>query len=225
VNPANSHLNHFGGVARAIAHAAGNELINEYEMYKQTNGLLPTSSVMHTSAGKLCPRIEHVTYMIGPRVEDYSDKGELQQVLTSIYYNVIKYSRETLQVSTLALPAISGGIFHVRLESVIKASYTALKNCPDEYKQTSHTPILQSVYFVNNSHAITTTVNYLFQELYSSVKHQSTATSDISYTPAPLPRPSGSQANRQRRSDKRVEEKMQIWTPDFLCKTRRKIMI
>jgi len=34
VNPANSHLNHFGGVARVIADAAGNDLIGECETYK-----------------------------------------------------------------------------------------------------------------------------------------------------------------------------------------------
>jgi len=53
VNPANSHLNHFGGVARIIADAAGNDLVNECETYKQTHGLLPLSSVIHTTAGKL----------------------------------------------------------------------------------------------------------------------------------------------------------------------------
>jgi len=34
VNPANSHLNHFGGVARAIPDVAGIDLVGECEMYK-----------------------------------------------------------------------------------------------------------------------------------------------------------------------------------------------
>jgi len=66
VNLANSHLNPFGGVARAIADAERNELINECEVYKQTNGILPISSVMHTTAGKLRPRIEYVIHTVGP---------------------------------------------------------------------------------------------------------------------------------------------------------------
>jgi len=53
VNPANGHLNHFGGVARARADAAGNDLVNECEACKQTHGLLPFSAAIHTTAGKL----------------------------------------------------------------------------------------------------------------------------------------------------------------------------
>jgi len=123
---------------------------------------------MHTTAGRLCPRIAYVIHTVGPRDVDFDDKDEIQEVLTSTYYNVIKYASETLRTSTLAFPAISGGIIHVKLKSVIKAFYTALKKYTAEFSQTSHTPILQSVYFVNNSHAITTTAAYLFQELYSS---------------------------------------------------------
>jgi len=67
VNPANSHLNPFGGVARAIADAAGNDLISECETYRQTHGLLPTASVIHRTAGKLCPRIKYVVHTVGPR--------------------------------------------------------------------------------------------------------------------------------------------------------------
>jgi len=64
VNPANIHLNHFGGVAQAIADAAGNDLISECETNKQTHSLLPTASVTHTTAGKLRPRIEYVVHTV-----------------------------------------------------------------------------------------------------------------------------------------------------------------
>jgi len=207
VNAANSHLNHFGGVGRAIADAAGKELINECEVYKQKNGILPISSVMLTTAGN---------HTVGPCDIDYSDKDELLKVRTSTHYNVIKYSCEILRLPTLAVPAISGGIFQVKLENVGKAFYTALKQYTDEYGQTSHTPILQRVPFVHNSHAITTTAAYLFKKLYISDRQQPTVNSTPTDMPAPLPRPSGRQANRRRRSDKRVEERMQIWTPDLL---------
>jgi len=101
-------------------------------------------------------------HTVEPCDVDYNDKDELQTVLTKTYYNVIKYAGETLRISTLSLPAISCGIFQVKLESVVQAFYTALMQYTDEYGQTSHTPILQSVHFVNNSHAITTTAAFLF---------------------------------------------------------------
>jgi len=78
--------------------------------------------------------MEYVVHTVETCDVYHSDKDELQTVLTKTYYNVIKYSSETLRISTLALPAISGGIFHVKLESVIKALYTALKQYTDEYK-------------------------------------------------------------------------------------------
>jgi len=73
VNPANSHLNHFGGVACAITDAPGNDLISECETYKQTHGLLSTAAVIHTMAGKIRPHIEYVVHTVGLRDVDYSD--------------------------------------------------------------------------------------------------------------------------------------------------------
>jgi len=111
VNPANSHLNHYGGAARAIADAAGIDLVGECEAYKQTHGPLPTVSVIHTTAGKLRPHIEYVIPPVGPRDVDYGDKDELQTILTRAYYSVIKYASEILRIPTLCIPAISSGIF------------------------------------------------------------------------------------------------------------------
>jgi len=71
-------------VARAIADAAGNDLISECETYKQTNGLLPTASVKHTTAGRLRPRIEYVVHTVGPRDVDYSNKDGLQTIFIAI---------------------------------------------------------------------------------------------------------------------------------------------
>jgi len=136
VNPANSHLNHFRGVARAIADAAGNDLISKCKTYKQTCGLLPTAAVTHTTAGRLRPRIEYVVHTVGPRDVDYVDKAELQTVLTKTYYNTIKYASEILHIPTLCIPAISSGIFHVKLECG-----TLILHCP----QTVHRRISLNV--------------------------------------------------------------------------------
>jgi len=165
VNPANSHLNHFGGVAWAIADAGGNDQIGECEAYKQTHGVLPTAAVTHTTAGKLRPQIEYVIHTVGPRDVDYGDKDELQTILTKTYYSVIKYASEILRIPTVCLPAISSGIFQVKLESVVCAFYTALKQYVDEYARTSHTPILRSVRFVSDCIETTAAAAVLFQEL------------------------------------------------------------
>jgi len=215
VNPANSHLNHFGGVARVSADLAGIDLIGECETYKQTHGLLPTAEVINTTAGKLRLQIEYVIHTVGPRDVDYGDKDELQTILTRTYYSVIKYASEILRIPTLCFPAISSGIFQVKLESVVRAFYTALKQYVDEYARTSHTPILQSIRFVSNCIGTTAAVAAHFQELYNIDQPVCTPTN----TPIDMPTltPSGRQAGRQRRANKRVEERMEIWTPDLLC--------
>jgi len=89
VNPANSHLNHFVGVARVIADTAGIDLIGKCETYKQTHGLLATAAVIHTTASKLRPQIQYVIHTVGPRDVDYGNKDELQTILAKTYYSVI----------------------------------------------------------------------------------------------------------------------------------------
>jgi len=167
VNPANSHFNHSGGAARAIADAAGIDLVGECEAYKQRHGPLSTASVIHTTAGKLRPQIEYVIHTVGPRDVDYGDKDELQAIITKTYYSVIKYASEILRIPTLCIPAISSGIYQVKLESVVRAFYTAVKQYVNEYARTSHTPILQSIRFISNCVGTAAAVATLFQELYN----------------------------------------------------------
>jgi len=183
-------------VARVIADAAGIDLIGECETYKQTHGLLPTAAVTHTTARKLRPQIEYVVHTVGPCDVDYGDKNELHTILTKTYYSVMKYASEILRIPTLCLPAISSGIFKVKLESVSRAFYTALKQYVDEYAQTSHTPILQSVRFVSNSLDTTAAAATLFQQLYTVDQPEATPTNTPVDTPTPTP--SGRQAGRQR---------------------------
>jgi len=210
VNPANSHLNHFGGVARAIADAAGNDLIGECETYRQQHGLLPTTGVTHMTAGRLWPGIEYVVNTVGPRDVDYPDKKELQIALTATFYNTLKYVSETLRISDLCLPAISSGIFKVPLASVVRAFYTALTLYTDEYCRTSHTPILQRVCLIDICSDKTATTAQLFRDMYNS--DRPTPAPDIT-PPHQAVRPSGRQANCRARAHKRVEERMEVWTP------------
>jgi len=191
VNSTNSHLNHYGGVARVIADAAGNDLVNECEAYKQTHGLLPLSEVMHTTAGKLRPQMQHVIHTVGPRDDDYTDKSALLTALTETFYNVIQYASE------LCKPAISSGIFQVPLACVIHAFHAPVTHYTHEYMQTSHIPILQCVPFINNSQAETETAARLFLDLHTAGQPPPVE----NHTPPSTPKPSGRQANRRRRAN------------------------
>jgi len=126
----------------------------------------------------------------------------------------MKYASEILRIPMLCLPAIRSGIYQVKLESVVRAFYTALKQYVDEYAKKSHTPILESVRFVSNSIDTTTSAAVLFQELYTIDHPVCIPTSTPIDMPTPMP--SGRQAGRRRRENMRVEERMEICMPDLL---------
>ncbi|MCD6523286.1 MAG: macro domain-containing protein [Candidatus Diapherotrites archaeon] len=101
VNAANEYLQHKGGVALAIANKAGEDLIRESEEYVQKHGPLKTTGVAVTTAGNL--NAKYVIHAVGPR-------GTNEMQLQKTIENVMKKAME-LEAKTIALPAISCGIF------------------------------------------------------------------------------------------------------------------
>lgn len=63
-NAANGRLAHGGGVAAAIANAAGPTLNDESRKYVAENGPIPTGQVCSTTAGDL--PCKHVIHAVGP---------------------------------------------------------------------------------------------------------------------------------------------------------------
>ena len=61
VSAANEHLTHNAGVAAAIAHAAGSELMTETDSYYKRRGRVPAGDVVKTAAGNL--KQKHAFYM------------------------------------------------------------------------------------------------------------------------------------------------------------------
>src|SRR6266481_12444 len=64
-NAANGMLAHGGGVAAAIARAAGPELVREGDELVRNEGPVPTGSATVTGAGKL--PFQGVIHAVGPR--------------------------------------------------------------------------------------------------------------------------------------------------------------
>lgn len=111
VNPCNGRLEHFGGAAKAIAEAAGWDLLDDCKKYLQKNKFLQTSEVMHTRSGKLNPPIKHVIHAFGPIAKAYPDMRKCQDVLEKTFYRCFAYANDDLHVASLSVPAISSGIF------------------------------------------------------------------------------------------------------------------
>ncbi len=104
VNAANSHLLHGGGVAAAIARAGGPAIQAESREWVAKNGPASPQRPGLTSGGRLPCR--YVIHAVGPVWGEGEETEKLSQALRSAVALA-----EALGCASLALPAISTGIF------------------------------------------------------------------------------------------------------------------
>lgn len=111
VSPANESLQHGSGrgAAKAIASAAGHQLVNECRRYIECNGRLPIGNVMHTTAGNLQPQIKFVIHAAGPSASRYPDEKTQRKIVQETFFNCYKYANDKLNATSIAIPAISSG--------------------------------------------------------------------------------------------------------------------
>lgn len=108
VNAANRYLKHGGGVAAAIVRRGGEEIQTESDEYVKTHGPLKTGEVAVTGAGKL--KAKYVIHAVGPV---YGEEGE--EKLAEAVRNSLQ-AADRLGLKTLALPAISTGVYGYPME-------------------------------------------------------------------------------------------------------------
>lgn len=104
VNAANESLDHSGGVAGAIVHSGGEIIAQE----SRRIGRVRTGSAAYTGAGEL--PVTYVIHAVGP-IWDDGESGE-RELLASAVRNSLELG-ETLGCASIAIPAISSGIFGV----------------------------------------------------------------------------------------------------------------
>ncbi len=130
VNAANSQLIHGGGVARAIASAAGPELIDASDKMD----FVPTGNAVITTAGKLAAK--KVIHTVGP-VWQGGDNNEAN-LLKSCINNTLNLAKN---YKTIAFPSISTGIYRFPIEQaaeiLLKNAYFHLKYKSDSIEEIS----------------------------------------------------------------------------------------
>ncbi len=102
VNPANTFLLHNGGLAAAIVKRGGRIIQEESKKI----GNVPTGGAVITTGGNL--KAKHVIHAVGPRYKD-GKSGEAEK-LASAVSSALKVA-EAKKLKSIALPAISSGIF------------------------------------------------------------------------------------------------------------------
>jgi putative ATPase len=104
VNAANDHLQHGGGVAWVISRKGGETIQRESDAWIQAHGPVSHSHPAWTSGGLLPAK--YVIHAVGP-VWGYGDEDNK---LESAIFGSLRVADE-LKCSSIALPAISTGIF------------------------------------------------------------------------------------------------------------------
>jgi O-acetyl-ADP-ribose deacetylase (regulator of RNase III) len=120
VNAANGHLAHGGGVAAAIARAAGPELEDEGERIVAARGPLAVGEAVVTSAGRL--PFKGVIHAVGPHQGVGQEEALLVQALRAAFERAHERGW-----GSVAFPAVSSGIFAVPLEVCARAYLRAVR--------------------------------------------------------------------------------------------------
>ncbi len=119
VNAANEYLKHGGGLAGIIVRKGGN-IIQE-----ESNKLAPikTGDAVTTTAGALPCR--YVIHAVGPiwKGGNYGEPKLLRKAIRSSIREALKHS-----MNTIAIPAISTGIFGYPMDKASKEILTEIKN-------------------------------------------------------------------------------------------------
>uniref|UniRef100_A0A8C4TQ41 Poly [ADP-ribose] polymerase n=1 Tax=Falco tinnunculus TaxID=100819 RepID=A0A8C4TQ41_FALTI len=128
VNASNEDLKHIGGLAAALLKAAGPELQQECDELVKKNGSLQPGCAVITGPGKLpCKNIIHA---VGPRWR----KDEAEKCVFLLRKTVKKSLQlaETYNHRSIALPAISGGIFGFPRELCTYSIVSSVKETLEE---------------------------------------------------------------------------------------------
>ncbi|NWS30309.1 PAR14 polymerase, partial [Polioptila caerulea] len=168
VNASNEDLRHIGGLAQALSRAAGPALQEECdELVRQQGPLYPGEAVI-TGAGKLpCKNVIHA---VGPRWSE-----ELPEMCVSLLRKTVKKClklAETHKHRSIALPAISGGIFGFPLELCTYSIVSSIKETLEESKGNSS---LKEVHLVGFAQEDIQAFSKAFRKVFpdSSASHRS----------------------------------------------------
>ena len=121
VNAANGQLAHGGGVAAAIARAAGAPLVQEGDRLVAARGPLAVGEAVVTTAGKL--PFKGVIHAVGPQQGIGREEERLVQALGSAFLRA-----EERGFESLSFPAVSSGIFAVPLEVCARAYVRSVRD-------------------------------------------------------------------------------------------------
>lgn len=130
VNAANEHLQHGGGVAGVISRKGGPQIQSESNVWVKEHGPVTYAEPAYTSAGNLPSR--YIIHAVGP----VWGQGDEDRKLTQAVQGSLKQARN-LELESLALPAISTGIFGFPKQRAAKVILSAIEEYFENNPQAS----------------------------------------------------------------------------------------
>lgn len=127
VNAANSRLSHFGGLALALSQAGGAQVQRESDDYVRNHGEVKTGDAVALTGGKL--KCDVIIHAVGPRLTFKPNAHQVSAAkpfLERAVRRVLEIVEER-QVETVAIPALSSGIFNFPVDECADVIVTTLK--------------------------------------------------------------------------------------------------
>ncbi|XP_077305883.1 protein mono-ADP-ribosyltransferase PARP14-like isoform X2 [Lithobates pipiens] len=205
VNAANEDLKHIGGLAKAILDAAGHKLQDDCDQIIRKEGRLSTGDSVITDAGKLpCKQIIHT---VGPRW-DANSTSRCERLLRRAITTSLQLASEK-SYSSIAIPAVSSGIFGFPLKLCIENIVEAIRDYAEMSGQQS---TLQRIHLVDMNDE---TVNIFSEVTKAKFGNQTSSVPSTAMAPQPVTRvaespPSPVPVNRGNAKSVKTKEGLKI---------------
>ncbi|XP_034742029.1 protein mono-ADP-ribosyltransferase PARP9 isoform X2 [Etheostoma cragini] len=148
VNAANEQLQHNGGLAQALSIAGGGKIQKDSDDHISRYGNLKTGDAIVLEAGSLpCKKIIHA---VGPCLSVYhtkSDVSRAERLLVKAIESILDKVKEN-RLQSVAIPAISSGLFHYPLPDCANTIVTTVKRYYEGSRFSAHLP--KEIFLVNN---------------------------------------------------------------------------
>ncbi|MBN3307503.1 PAR14 polymerase, partial [Amia calva] len=179
VNASNEDLKHIGGLAAALLRAAGQLLQDQCDRYVNAKGPLKPGEAIITDSGRL--PCKHVIHAVGPRFHDTDSKRSVC-LLKRAVKECLKLA-ETHNCSSIAIPAISSGIFGFPLDLCTETiAQSVREHCQDFYGDNT----LKKIHLVNNDDKTVKAMTAAVQKVFADEAPQQRG---LQGKPQPKPKP------------------------------------